>query len=155
MATRVSESRASGTVTVRVDRATHARMAQIAEAEGCSLTELAARAVDLYWRDWVFAQGNAAYAALRADPIANAEWQAEMDPARKTKPGSAGEDARAPKSGLCGYAARAAALRSAISSASTTSSTGMKVSSLRSSSGISSRSRSLRRGKMMVRMPAR
>ncbi len=78
MATRVSESRASGTVTVRVDRATHARMAQIAEAEGCSLTELAARAVDLYWRDWVFAQGNAAYAALRADPIANAEWQAEM-----------------------------------------------------------------------------
>jgi hypothetical protein len=65
-------------VTVRVDRATHARMVEIAEAEGLSLTELTARAMDLYWREWVFARGNAAYAALRADPVANAEWEAEM-----------------------------------------------------------------------------
>ena len=77
MATRVNDRHESGMVTVRVDRATHARMTQIAEAEGRSLTELVARAVDLCWRDWVFAQGNAAYAALREDPSANAAWQAE------------------------------------------------------------------------------
>jgi hypothetical protein len=78
MTTRATESRESGTVTVRVDRATHARMVEVAEAEGCSLTEMVARAVDLYWREWVFEQGNAAYAALRADAVANAEWEAEM-----------------------------------------------------------------------------
>lgn len=78
MASHAPRNRELGTVTVRVDRTTHARMVEIAEAERRNLTELVALAVDLYWRERMFEQADAAYAALRADPIANAAWEAEM-----------------------------------------------------------------------------
>lgn len=63
---------------VRVSATTHARLTELAEARGLSMTEVLDRAVEAYRRQWFFDQANEGYARLRSDPTAWDAWQAEL-----------------------------------------------------------------------------
>lgn len=64
------------TTMMRVRSDLHARLQQLAEAEGVNMQTLLDRALEQYRRARFFEQANAAYAALRADPEA---WKAELE----------------------------------------------------------------------------
>ncbi len=63
--------------TVRIDPLSHSALTEIARAKHITLTEALARAVESYRREILIQAMDADYAALRADPAAWAEEQAE------------------------------------------------------------------------------
>ena len=71
--------------TVRVSAHTHELLRELAEATGEPLQKVLERAVETYRREQFFAELNAAYARLQADPVAweeelaeRAEWDATL-----------------------------------------------------------------------------
>ncbi len=62
---------------IRVSEKTHSTLQVLARQDGTPITELLEQAVEAYRRQRVIDQANAAYAALRADPAAWADVQAE------------------------------------------------------------------------------
>jgi predicted transcriptional regulator len=71
--------------TVRVSEHTHELLRKLAEATGEPLQKVLERAVESYRREQFFAEFNAAYERLRADPVAweeelaeRAEWDAAL-----------------------------------------------------------------------------
>lgn len=64
--------------TIRVTAQTHATLSELAQDDGLSIQDMAARAVEMYRRQRIFDQANADFAALRADPVALAAWDAEV-----------------------------------------------------------------------------
>jgi predicted transcriptional regulator len=67
-----------GSTTIRVSDKTHRVLQELASAIGAPMSDVVDQALELYRRQRMFAQANAAYAALRADSIASAEWDAEL-----------------------------------------------------------------------------
>jgi hypothetical protein len=65
-------------VSVRVDRSTYARLVELAREQHLSIAQLVARAVDTFDRVSMAEESNAAYARLREEPAAWAEWQSEI-----------------------------------------------------------------------------
>jgi len=63
--------------TIRVSEKTRATLRALATARGESITEVAEKAVELFRRQQLLETTNAAYAALRRDPKAWQELQAE------------------------------------------------------------------------------
>jgi len=63
--------------TVRVSDETHALIGELAEQAGASMQEVIGQALEAFRRQRFFDELNAAYAALRADPDAWAEEEAE------------------------------------------------------------------------------
>jgi predicted transcriptional regulator len=61
--------------TVRVIEHTHAMLRELAAATGEPLRRVLERALEQYRREQFFREFNAAYARLRADPVA---WQEEL-----------------------------------------------------------------------------
>jgi hypothetical protein len=64
------------TPTIPVSDALHQSVRELAEQTGQSMTDVLAKAVDVYRRKLFFEQLNAGYAALRADPQA---WADELE----------------------------------------------------------------------------
>lgn len=62
---------------VRVSEKTHSTLQTLAREVGAPIGDVVDRAVELYRRQRIIEQANAAYAVLRADPEAWAEVQAE------------------------------------------------------------------------------
>jgi len=65
------------TTTIRVSEATRTKIALLAAAMGRPMTDVVSDAVDALERKLFFADVNARYAELRADPQAWAELEAE------------------------------------------------------------------------------
>lgn len=63
--------------TIRVSRDTRARLAKLAEQAGTPMTAIVDQAVDRLERHRFFEELNRQVAALRADPVAWAEYEAE------------------------------------------------------------------------------
>jgi hypothetical protein len=63
--------------TVRISKASHRILKELAEQTGQTMMEVLDKALDNYRRKVFFEQLNAGYAELRADPEAWAEHQAE------------------------------------------------------------------------------
>jgi predicted transcriptional regulator len=61
--------------TVRVSEHTHELLRELAAATGQPLQKVLERAVENYRREQFFAELNAAYARLQADPVA---WEEEL-----------------------------------------------------------------------------
>jgi predicted transcriptional regulator len=66
------------TATVRISDAAHRILRELAEQTGQTMTEVLDKALDVYRRQVFFEKLNAGYAALRADPEAWAEFEAEQ-----------------------------------------------------------------------------
>jgi predicted transcriptional regulator len=66
------------TTTIRVSEKTHRVLHELASDIGAPMSDVVDQALELYRRQRIFAQANAAYAALRADPVASAAWDAEI-----------------------------------------------------------------------------
>ena len=64
------------TTTIRVTPETHDTLRALARQENVSIQSVVHRAVSEYRRRRILTQGNAVYAALRADPAA---WAAELE----------------------------------------------------------------------------
>ena len=64
---------------VRVDRVTYDRLAELAREQHIPIAQVIGRAVDTYDRVGMAEESNAAYARLRLDPEAWAAWQSELD----------------------------------------------------------------------------
>ncbi len=65
-------------VSIQVDRATYERLVELAQEQELAISRVIARAVDTYDRVSMAEESNAAYARLRADPRAWADWQDEL-----------------------------------------------------------------------------
>ncbi|MGH2411931.1 MAG: hypothetical protein ACRDGS_16440, partial [Chloroflexota bacterium] len=65
-------------MSVRVDRDTYDRLIELAREADIPLARLIARAIDVYDRVTMAEESNAAYARLRDDPDAWADWQSEL-----------------------------------------------------------------------------
>ena len=65
------------TTTIRVSAKTHRILTLLAQSQQESITDLVDAAVEIYRRQRLLHETNAAYAALRADPAAWAEEQEE------------------------------------------------------------------------------
>jgi predicted transcriptional regulator len=65
--------------TVRVSESTHRALRRLTAVSGKSMTIVLERAVDRYEREQLFAEANAAWAAIQADPAAMAEIEAEQE----------------------------------------------------------------------------
>lgn len=63
--------------TVRVTESTHHALHNLSSDSGESMTAIIERAVDLYRREQILLQANAAWAKLMEDPEAKAELDAE------------------------------------------------------------------------------
>lgn len=68
-----------GHTTIRVSEASRERLRELAEADGVSMAELVARALETYRRARFVASVNAAYAELRQDADAWRTYRAERD----------------------------------------------------------------------------
>jgi hypothetical protein len=75
---RAEQSRSHGSVSVRVNGATHDRLVELAREQNLSIARVLARSVDTYDRMSMAQESDAAYARLRQDPAAWDEWQAEL-----------------------------------------------------------------------------
>ncbi len=67
------------TTTIRVSGATREALRMLAREAGKPMQDVLAEAVELYRRQRIIEQANAAYAALRSDPHA---WQEELEERR-------------------------------------------------------------------------
>ena len=65
--------------TIRVSQQTRALIHALAKADGLSMQETVARAVEAYRRHRLLRETNAAYAALHADPAARVDWARDRD----------------------------------------------------------------------------
>lgn len=65
------------TTTIRISEKTHRTLMQLAREARAPMTDLVDQAVELYRRKRILAEANVAYAALRQEPEAWAELQAE------------------------------------------------------------------------------
>ena len=66
------------TTTIRIPTASRATLQRLADGQGRPISQVAAEAIDHYDRERALAELNAAYATLREDPVAWADWQAEL-----------------------------------------------------------------------------
>ena len=66
-------------LTIRVSRSTHGRLRELADKSGETMAEIVDRAVRNYQKEQFWAECHAAYAALRADPAAWADFQSEVE----------------------------------------------------------------------------
>jgi fructose-1,6-bisphosphatase/sedoheptulose 1,7-bisphosphatase-like protein len=64
--------------TVRIKTETHEQLKRIAECDGVSLTEALDRIVERARRQRIVDQANEVWAAMRADPVVWADYQAEV-----------------------------------------------------------------------------
>jgi len=64
--------------TIRVSDKTHACLHELAREVGVSMQDVVEQAIELYRRKVLFAQANAAYAALLSDPAAAEDWEQEF-----------------------------------------------------------------------------
>jgi len=69
---------AAATTTIRVYRKTQETLRELAHGSGLSIQEVVEQALEMYRRQQFFDALDAAYAALRADPVAWQEAQAEL-----------------------------------------------------------------------------
>lgn len=69
---------AAATTTIRVYRKTQEILHELAHGSGLSIQEVVEQALEMYRRQQFFDALDAAYAALRADPAAWQEAQAEL-----------------------------------------------------------------------------
>jgi predicted transcriptional regulator len=67
------------TTTIRVSTETHEKLNQLAEANGISMQNVLDQALEVYRRQQLLEQANAAYAQLRADPVAWAAVEQERE----------------------------------------------------------------------------
>jgi predicted transcriptional regulator len=65
------------TTTIRVSMRTHSIIQELASESGASMQELVEQAIESFRRQRILAEANAAYAALRTDPLAWEEWKTE------------------------------------------------------------------------------
>jgi len=65
--------------TVRVSARTHRELRDLSRDSGEPITLILARAVERYRRQRVLDEANAAYAEYLSDPVARAEFQAELE----------------------------------------------------------------------------
>ena len=65
-------------MSVRVDRDTYDRLVELAREADISLARLIAHSIDVYDRVTMAEESNVAYARLREDPDAWADWQSEL-----------------------------------------------------------------------------
>ncbi|RRR75179.1 MAG: toxin-antitoxin system protein [Candidatus Viridilinea halotolerans] len=65
------------TTTIRVSTQTHRTLTGLAQRAGLPMAEVVEQAIELYRRQRMLEEANAAYAALRQDATAWAELQAE------------------------------------------------------------------------------
>jgi len=65
--------------TIRISDGTYEALQRLAQARDETMGRIVAEAVDRYERDEALASLNAAYARLAADPVAAADWQAEVN----------------------------------------------------------------------------
>jgi predicted transcriptional regulator len=65
------------TTTIRVSTQTHRALARLAQEADLSMADVVEQAIELYRRQRILDEANAAYAALRQNPEAWAEIQAE------------------------------------------------------------------------------
>ena len=64
--------------TVRLSPDAYSALKQLAETSGDSMQDILGRAIEAYRREVFMQEANASYAALRHDPQAWADWQAEL-----------------------------------------------------------------------------
>lgn len=69
----------TNTAMIRVSAQTHKALAELSQLTGSPIAELTAVAVERYRRAFLFEQANADYAAMRADPVAAAEFDTEHE----------------------------------------------------------------------------
>lgn len=69
---------ATATMTVKIPAEAHARLAEFAAADGRPMGDVLDRLIDQEWRRRFFDEFDAAFARLKADPEAWADWQAEL-----------------------------------------------------------------------------
>lgn len=68
-----------GRQSVKVDRVTYDRLAELAREQHIPMAKVIGRAVDTYDRVSMADESNAAYARLRLNPEAWAAWQSDLD----------------------------------------------------------------------------
>jgi hypothetical protein len=66
------------TTTIRVSEHTRALISALARADGTTMQETVAQAVETYRRQRLLRETNAAYAAVRADPAKQADLDREI-----------------------------------------------------------------------------
>jgi hypothetical protein len=64
---------------VRINKVTHERLVKLAEEAHSSIQSVLNDAVEAYRREALMERTNQAYAALRSDPVAWAEYQKEQE----------------------------------------------------------------------------
>lgn len=69
----------AATVSIHIEKEAHAKLQGLAATEHKPIGEVVKAAVDYYHREYVFADDNAAYARLKADSGAWADYQAEVE----------------------------------------------------------------------------
>jgi len=75
----IKQTAGRGHQSVRVDRVTYERLAELAREQHIPIAQVIGRAIDTYDRVSMAEESNAAYARLRLDPEAWAAWQSELD----------------------------------------------------------------------------
>lgn len=65
--------------TIRISDVTHEALQRLTRAREETMGQIVAEAVARFERDEALASLNAAYARLAADPVAAADWQAELE----------------------------------------------------------------------------
>jgi hypothetical protein len=68
----------TSTTTIRVSRKTRDKLHEVAQRLDLPMQEVVEQALELYDRQKLLEATNAAYAALRADPVAWQEFQTEL-----------------------------------------------------------------------------
>ena len=66
-------------LTIRVSRSTHGLLRELAARTGETMTDIVDRSVREYQRQRFWADYHAAYEAANADPVASADFQAELE----------------------------------------------------------------------------
>jgi predicted transcriptional regulator len=66
-------------LTIRVSRSTHTLLRELANEADATMAEIVDRAVRDYQRRQFWAEYQAAYAALQADPAASADFRGEIE----------------------------------------------------------------------------
>ena len=75
----IQQAEDRGQQSVKVDRVTYDRLAELAREQHIPMAQVLGRAVDTYDRVSMAEESNAAYARLRLDPAEWAAWQSELD----------------------------------------------------------------------------
>jgi hypothetical protein len=76
--TKAGEESMMSTVTIRVPGPVHTKLQQLSSAEGRPIGQVIDELLELYERDRFFKELAEDFQRLRADPVASAEYDAEM-----------------------------------------------------------------------------